>query len=105
MIEEMVSAGHPIPAFQANEHSFTVTFQNTQTHHPLPKIPDGMTMNERQAKVLTYVQQKGRIRNREYQELCPDVTPETLRLDLVDLVERGILLKIGEKRGTYYIMK
>jgi len=105
MIEEMVSAGHPIPAFQANEHSFTVTFQNTQTHHPLPKMPDGMTMNERQAKVLTYVQQKGRIRNREYQELCPDVTPETLRLDLVDLVERGILLKIGEKRGTYYIMK
>jgi ATP-dependent DNA helicase RecG len=62
-------------------------------------------MNERQAKVLTYLQKNDRIRNREYQDLCPDVSPETLRLDLVDLVERGILLKIGEKRGTYYIMK
>jgi ATP-dependent DNA helicase RecG len=33
------------------------------------------------------------------------VTPETLRLDLVDLVERGILLKIGSKKGTHYILK
>jgi len=37
--------------------------------------------------------------------LCPDVTPETLRLDLRDLVERGFLLKIGDKRGTYYVRK
>ena len=34
-----------------------------------------------------------------------DVSPETLRLDLVDLVDRGILLKIGSKKGTYYILK
>jgi hypothetical protein len=26
-------------------------------------------------------------------------------LDLVDLVERGLLLKIGAKKGTYYILK
>jgi ATP-dependent DNA helicase RecG len=51
------------------------------------------------------VQDRGRITNREYRELCPDVTSETLRLDLADLVERGILLKIGAKRGTYYILK
>jgi ATP-dependent DNA helicase RecG len=105
MIEEMVNAGHPVPEFRANEHSFTVTFKNVQTHQPIPKTTQELTMNERQAKVLTFLQQNKRIRNREYQELCPDVTPETLRLDLADLVERGILLKIGEKRGTYYIMK
>jgi ATP-dependent DNA helicase RecG len=63
------------------------------------------TMNERQARALAYVQQHGRITNREYRELCPDVTSETLRLDLADLVEQGILLQIGAKRGTYYILK
>jgi len=105
MIEEMVNAGHPVPAFRANEHSFTVTFRNDQIRHAIPQTADGQTMNERQAKALTYVQQNDRIRNREYQELCPDVSAETLRLDLVDLVRRGILLKIGEKRGTYYILK
>jgi ATP-dependent DNA helicase RecG len=33
------------------------------------------------------------------------VTPETLRLDLADLVNRGIILRVGAKKGTYYIMK
>jgi ATP-dependent DNA helicase RecG len=62
-------------------------------------------MNERQARALAYTQEHGRITNREYRTLCPDVTAETLRLDLVELVEQGILLKIGTKKGTYYIMK
>jgi ATP-dependent DNA helicase RecG len=62
-------------------------------------------MNERQIRALQYVQQYGRITNREYRELCPDVSPETLRLDLVDLVDKGLTLKIGDKKGTYYILK
>jgi ATP-dependent DNA helicase RecG len=105
MIEEMVNAGHPVPEFRANEHSFTVIFKNVQTRLIISQKMPELTMNERQAKVLAFLQQNQRIRNREYQELCPDVTPETLRLDLADLVERGVLLKIGEKRGTYYILK
>jgi ATP-dependent DNA helicase RecG len=105
MIEEMVNAGHPVPEFRATEHSFTVTFKSIQVRRPIPQTTAELTMNERQAKVLTFLDQHARIRNREYQELCPDVSAETLRLDLADLVERGILLKIGEKRGTYYILK
>ena len=62
-------------------------------------------MNERQARALTYVRESGSITNREYRQLCPDVSPETLRLDLVDLVEKGLLLKIGSKKGTHYILK
>jgi ATP-dependent DNA helicase RecG len=30
---------------------------------------------------------------------------ETIRRDLADLVARGLLLKIGDRRGTYYILK
>ena len=43
--------------------------------------------------------------NREFQELCPDVSAETIRRDLADMVSKNILLKIGEKRATYYIFK
>ena len=46
-----------------------------------------------------------RITSHQYQELCPDVHAETLRRDLVDLISQGILLKIGDKRATYYILK
>ncbi len=105
MIDEMLRAGHPMPAFKADDAMFTVTFQSAQQRGPLPFSASGQSMNERQAKALAYVHQNQRIRSRDYQELCPDVSPETLRLDLADLVERGLLLKIGEKRGTYYILK
>lgn len=103
MIEEMVRAGHPPPKFKDTPYSFTVTLYNVRERAPLPTWT--RTMNERQAKALAYVQERGRITNREYRNLCPDVSAETLRLDLVDLVDQGILLKIGAKKGTYYILK
>jgi ATP-dependent DNA helicase RecG len=37
--------------------------------------------------------------------LAPDVSAETIRRDLADLVEKNLLLRIGEKRATYYILK
>ncbi len=71
----------------------------------MPAAAWGKSMNERQARALTYVRERGSITNREYRDLCPDVSPETLRIDLADLVDRGIILKIGAKKGTYYILK
>lgn len=106
MIESMVQAGHPQPTFRATPHSFTVTLENARVHMP----PTGAaswesSMNERQLRALQYIRDHGRITSREYQDLCPDVTSETLRLDMVDLTERGVVMKIGVKRGTYYILK
>lgn len=65
----------------------------------------GLALNERQERALSYLADKGRITNREFQELCPDISAETIRRDLADLTARNLLLKIGEKRGTYYILK
>ena len=103
MIEEMTQAGHPPPTFRAAPHAFTVTLSNKRERAAVPKWT--RSMNERQARALTFVRENGSITNREYQQLCSDVSAETLRLDLVDLVERGLLLKIGAKKGTYYILK
>jgi ATP-dependent DNA helicase RecG len=103
MIEEMTQAGQPAPHFKATPYSFTVTLHNAQVRRATPAWEK--TMNERQARALTYVREHGQITNREYQQICPDVSSETLRLDLVDLVKRGIILRVGAKKGTYYIMK
>ncbi len=56
-------------------------------------------------QALAHLAEQGRITNRDYQQLCPDVSPETIRRDLADLVDEGLLMKIGEKRATYYILK
>ncbi len=113
MIEEMVAAGHPAPKFNATTYSFTVTLSNARErramHNILPPLdaplPPGLLLNERQIKALQYVRAHGRITNRDFQTLCTGVTPETLRSDLADLVEKGVLMRIGEKKGTYYILK
>jgi ATP-dependent DNA helicase RecG len=51
------------------------------------------------------VRANGRITNSDYQSLVPDVSSETIRRDLADLVERDYLIKVGSKRATYYILK
>ena len=103
MIEEMVQAGHAPPEFKVTPHSFTVSLSNRRERAALPTWT--RSMNERQTRALSYVRENGSITNREYRQLCVDVSGETLRLDLADLVERGALLKIGSKKGTYYILK
>jgi ATP-dependent DNA helicase RecG len=104
MIESMTSAGHSQPIFDAKPYSFTVTLNNARSKET---VSGEITrnVNGRQARALAYVRERGSITNREYRQLCSDVSPETLRLDLVDLVEKGMLLKIGSKKGTYYIIK
>jgi len=104
MIEDMVAAGHPPPTFDAQNHRFTVKLFNRKD--PTKVIPQWeQNMNERQIKAMQYIQANGSITNREYRELCTHVGAESLRLDLVDLVGKGLLLKIGDKRGTRYILK
>lgn len=106
MIEEMVQGGHPSPEFKPTPYSFTVVLKRgsgSAQPRTLPEWAKGL--NERQLRAIQYLQQYGRITNREYHELCPGLSPETLRLDLADLVEKGLVMKMGDKKGTSYILK
>lgn len=109
MIEEMMQGGHPAPEFKPTPYSFTVVLRkgNGGLGGGLPRaVPEwASNLSERQIQAIQYLQQYGRITNREYRDLCPSVTPETLRLDLADLVDRGLIIKIGDKKGTYYMLK
>lgn len=96
------------PRFEEVAGSFRVTLFN------LPVEPDissdlaryrSMDFNPRQEKAINYLLVHKRITSGSYQEICPEVHAETLRRDLADLVARGVLMKIGDKRATYYILK
>jgi ATP-dependent DNA helicase RecG len=103
MLEVMEQAGHPNPIFDARPYSFAVTLRNSREKATMPDWV--RNTNHRQARALQYIKDHGSITNREYRTLCQGVSAETLRLDLADMVERGILLKVGSKKGTYYILK
>jgi hypothetical protein len=69
-----------------------------------PVFPLQNPLNGRQNKALTHVRDHGRISLSEYRELCPGLSDETLRRDLVGLAKRDLLAKNGHNRGTYYTM-
>jgi ATP-dependent DNA helicase RecG len=103
MFEVMQQAGHKPPDFDARPYSFAVSLYNAREKQKPPEWT--RNTNHRQAQALQYIRDNGSITNREYRTLCDGVSAETLRLDLADMVEKGILLKVGSKKGTYYILK
>ncbi len=110
MLRQMENAGLPPPQFRETAAGFLVTLQG----QPVESLgPEGIDtrewvrqgLNERQVAALIFLAEQRRITNRDLQDLHADVSPETIRRDLSDLVDRGVLLRVGEKRATYYIMK
>jgi ATP-dependent DNA helicase RecG len=96
------------PRLEEVARTFRVTLFNTPTQDTSSRDISKyqlLDINPRQSSALNFLGTHRRITNREFQELCPEVHPETLRRDLADLVSRGVLIKIGEKRATYYILK
>jgi ATP-dependent DNA helicase RecG len=95
----------PTPEFKETDAGFTVTLYAKPSvvedidKHPLP------AQNQRVDKMMSFIRSHGQITSREYQELCPGVSAESLRRDFVEMVEQGLIMRVGDKRGTYYISK
>ena len=109
MLQLMQAEKLPPPAFAETANGFRVTLRG-HGERLIEARPDGfrwadLALNPRQQKALAYLAEHGRITNREYQDLWPDVSPETIRRDLADMVDQDVLIKIGDKRATFYILK
>jgi ATP-dependent DNA helicase RecG len=108
MIGLMRQWGLPAPKFAETANGFRLTLRgpgeklvSVEGEDRWRKLP----LNERQQGALEFLAKNQRITNREYHDLAPDVSEETIRRDLAELVEAGLLLKMGDKKGTYYILK
>ncbi|GAB4571862.1 MAG: ATP-binding protein [Anaerolineae bacterium] len=106
----------PAPVFEETAGGVRVTLrsvaqqEDTTLAPPAPAFNGmfrGQEINPRQEYALDFLINRGnpRITNKDFQELCPDVHAETLRRDFADLVNKGILVKMGQKRGSYYVLK
>ncbi|MEN4017033.1 MAG: hypothetical protein PQ975_00980 [Methanobacterium sp.] len=68
------------------------------------KISDEIlnTLNERQRKAINYLIEYGKITNKEYRELNPEISSNTALIDLKQLVQKGIFTAKGETKSRYY---
>jgi ATP-dependent DNA helicase RecG len=110
VLKQMDEAGLPPPQFRETAAGFLVTLQGHAVAEAAQHGQDTaqwlrIGLNQRQIAALLWLAEHRRITNREYREITPDISDETVRRDLADLVERGLLLRIGDRRGTYYILR
>lgn len=109
MLAAMQEAGLPAPEFSETVAGFRVTLRSAGEDLVSPQPQEQRWhhafLNERQEAALAFVRANGRITNSDLQALTPEVHPETIRRDLADLVDKNLLIRIGSKRATYYILK
>jgi ATP-dependent DNA helicase RecG len=78
----------------------TTLFKNNLTQEQLTKLG----LNDRQVKAVSFVKEKGRITNKEYQEINA-TTERTASRDLSDLVQKQIIKSSGVKgAGAFYTL-
>lgn len=108
MIAAMKDAGLPEPVFEETVAGFRVTLRgrgdDLVSPEPAPRWAN-RRLDPRQERALAYLAEHGSITNREFRELIPELSDETIRRLLADLVDQGLIIKIGERKATYYILK
>jgi ATP-dependent DNA helicase RecG len=98
IINSCHAANLPLPEINEKEGGFIVTlFKDRFSEEELRK----MELNDRQIKAVRYVKEKGKITNKEYQEINA-VARRWATVELTDLVNKNIFKNIGYGAGSYY---
>jgi ATP-dependent DNA helicase RecG len=94
--------GNEKPIYDLGEIETKVIFKSQVRIISMDGVGEKYGLNERQAKAVEYIGRIGTITNKEYRQLFPGINEKTVFRDLKSLVERGILIQKGEKKGRYY---
>lgn len=102
IVEKCLEQGLPEPDFKEEFGVVTVQFYRDRWNE---KNLKELGLNERQIKAVMYVKEKGRITNREYQEIG-GVSKPTATRELGMLVDMSMLEQQGiTGKGTFYVLE
>ena len=106
MINELCKEwGIPRPEYELSEVETKVIFRSGGKAIVISEIEKlGVEMNERQREGLKIIFEKGKITNADYGKMFK-ISRNTATNDLSDLVEKGLIKRIGRGRGSYYAPK
>ena len=101
IIDLCKQGGLPAPEFKEVFSGFSVIFRkDIYTEEYLSKLD----LNERQIKAVMFVKEKGKITNREYQQLNR-VSNKTAYLELSGLMQKDLLIIQGSGKTVQYVLK
>lgn len=98
IINSCKEAGLPEPTITALDGGILVTlFKDKYSTEQLKSLG----LSQRQIAAVEFVKENGKITNYELQQLL-NLSERTILRELDDLVNNNILIRKGEKKGTYY---
>jgi len=99
IMEKCQDQGLPEPDFEEDHGVFVVKFyQDKWNEENLRKLG----IKERQIKAVMYAKEEKSINLASFKTIVSDVSEKTLYRDLQELVSKGILKELGEKKGRKY---
>jgi predicted HTH transcriptional regulator len=101
MIELCQKAGLPEPDFELRDGFFVATLWRDWL---TSSVVSGLGLNERQLQAIAEIKLRGGITNTRYQAAV-GASRRTASRDLGDLVEKGVLELVGERRGSRYVRR
>jgi len=60
---------------------------------------------ERKNRIMDFIKENGRAQVWQIKEILPEVSKRTLRRDFENLLEQGIIERVGERNNTFYQIK
>jgi len=102
MIADCRKAGLPELDFEQHGLYFVVTVWRDWLTDEVIAV---LGLNDQQKTAILYIKQNGSITNKQSQELSK-VTDRTVLRDVTELIDKGVLNKIGTTgRATHYVIK
>ncbi len=102
--------------FEILENQYTLILKQLKTIRPSkrkpPKKPKktkqkenlGFSLSETQEKVLSILQGNGKMKPSDINQYFKDLSPRSVRRELLDLKNRGIIVSFGSGKKTFYEM-
>ncbi|MBU0975671.1 MAG: Fic family protein [Patescibacteria group bacterium] len=64
-----------------------------------------VALNERQIKIIDFILQNGKIKNKDWQKMFRDISDDSILRDLKDLIRKGVVMKKGRTKAAAYVLK
>jgi len=108
MAAAMAGHGLPAPVFVETIAGFRVTLHSRGddlvSPEPAPRWGN-FRLSPHEERTLAYLAEHGSISSSQLLDLCPELDDESARQQLATLVDRGLIMKAGDRRETHYILK
>lgn len=64
-----------------------------------------IALNERQERLVNYIQDYGYVNNKKWKGILPDYSDDTILRDVKDLIKKKVVKKVGSTKSARYVLR